>query len=124
MNFPDLVIYMHRYSLRPFTQFPFVIYTLMQDVRKCRQIYMMAKALSRLNPLALLVIAIDGSDQSSYATPYFSQVTKDSCMGWRMRLKLIGALVSGRLLHFFTLGSNWESGEFWSQSIKHVLHLN
>ena len=46
---------------------------------------MMAKALSRLNPLALLVIAIDGSDQSSYATPYFSQVTKDSCVGQKQR---------------------------------------
>ena len=72
---------------------------------------MNAKARAMANPDEILAIVIDGSDQSSYATPYFSQVTKEGCKGWRMRLKLIGALVTGRLLQFFTLASNWESGK-------------
>lgn len=42
------------------------------------------------------------------------QETKDTAKGWKMRLKLIGALVNGRLCHFFTIGSNWESGELSS----------
>ena len=71
---------------------------------------MNAKARAMANPDEILAIVIDGSDQSSYATPYFSQVTRESCKGWRLRLKLIGALVTGRLLQFFTLASNWESG--------------
>lgn len=83
----------------------------LQDVRLSRQVYMNAKARAVANPNEILVIAIDGSDQSSYATPYFSQVTKESCKGWRMRLKLIGSLVTGRLLQFFTLASNWEFGK-------------
>lgn len=40
-----------------------------------------------------------------------SQETKDTCKGWKLRMKLIGALVTGRLCHFFTIGSNWESGK-------------
>lgn len=51
---------------------------LVQDVRGSRQIYMCAKALAVAHPGQLLVIAVDGRDQSSYATPYFSQVTKDT----------------------------------------------
>lgn len=47
-----------------------------------------------LDPSKLLVIVIDGSDRSSYTTTYFSQVTKGTYRGWRMRLKLIGALVT------------------------------
>ena len=45
----------------------------------------------------MLVIAIDGSDYSSYAAPSFRQETKDTSKGWHMRMKLIGALVTGRM---------------------------
>lgn len=41
-----------------------------------------------------------------------SQETKNTCKGWKLRMKLIGALVTGRLCNFFTIGSNWESGAF------------
>ena len=66
---------------------PFALLSLLlvQDVQKSRQIDMQAKAFALENPDKLLVIAIDGSDQSSYATPYFSQATKDSCKGWKKR---------------------------------------
>lgn len=84
---------------------------LFQDVKKSRLAYMAAKMLACANPLELLCIAIDGADQSAFATPYFCQETKDSVKGWKMRMKLIGALVSGRMCMFYTLGSNWESGE-------------
>ena len=82
-----------------------------QDVRKSRVIYMEAKKRAIENPESLLVIAIDGSDQSSYGIPYFCQETKNTAKGYKMRMKLIGALVTGRLMHFCTLGSNWECGE-------------
>lgn len=71
-----------------------------------------AKAFACSNPSLLLCIAIDGADQSAFATPYFCQETKESVRGWKLRMKLIGALVSGRMCMFFTLGSNWESGKF------------
>ena len=72
---------------------------------------MAAKERARLYPDELLCIAIDGSDQSSYATtPYFRQDPKESCKGWKMRLKLIEALVSGRMRMFYTVGNNWKSG--------------
>ena len=167
-----------------------------QDVARCRNIYMRAKLFALERPNELLCIAIDGSDQSSYAYPYFKQVhtvfrvvrffltlptsliqavtprgalcgfglerqllfssvigrqylvaqsflrgcsnptsidspdiqyvenseharlsvvsqkTKDKCKGWKVRLKLIRALCSGRLCRFFTIGSNWESGTY------------
>ena len=73
---------------------------------------MQAKQVARETPQKLLVIAIDGSDQSSYGIPYFHQKTKGSLRGWRLPHKLVGALVSERLLHFFTIGSNWESGMY------------
>ena len=72
---------------------------------------MCVKARAISHPEEILVITIDGSDHPSYATPCFSQVTMDSCSGWRMRLKLVGALVTGRLLHYFTFGGNWDSGK-------------
>lgn len=72
---------------------------------------MAAKMLACTDPLVLLCIAIDGADQSAFATPYFCQETKDSVRGWKLRMKLIGALVSGRMCMFYTLGSNWESGK-------------
>lgn len=79
----------------------------------------MAKMLACTNPLALLCIAIDGADQSAFATPYFCQETKDSVKGWKMKMKLIGALVSGRMCMFYTLGTNWESGQFRARSRLH-----
>ena len=45
-----------------------------QDVARCRNIYMRAKLIALERPNELLCIAIDGSDQSSYAYPYFKQV--------------------------------------------------
>lgn len=72
---------------------------------------MAAKVLACTDPSELLCIAIDGADQSAFATPYFCQETKESVRGWKQRMKLIGALVSGRMMMFFTLGSNWESGK-------------
>ena len=42
---------------------------------------------------------------------FVQQETKDSARGWKVRLKLIGALVAGRSCHFFTLANNWETGE-------------
>lgn len=86
------------------------IVRLEQDVKMSRQVYMIAKLKAKSTPDEILTIAIDGSDQSSYATPYFRQETKDSCKGWKMRMKLIGALVTGRMLMFFTIASNWETG--------------
>lgn len=71
---------------------------------------MMAKMVACATPHQLLCIAIDGADQSAFATPFFCQETKDTVRGWKMRLKLIGALVSGRMCMFYTLGTNWESG--------------
>lgn len=81
-----------------------------QDVKRSRAAYMMAKMIACTSPLVLLCIAIDGADQSAYSTPYFCQETKDTVKGWKPRLKLIGALVSGHMCMFYTLGSNWESG--------------
>ena len=72
---------------------------------------MAAKQLALTHPDKLLCIAIDGSDQSSYAMPYLPQETKNTCKGWKMRMKLIGSLVTGRCCHFFTLAANWETGE-------------
>lgn len=72
---------------------------------------MAAKMRAITNPEDLLTIAIDGSDQSSYAMPYFLQETKETVKGWKMRMKLIGALVTGRMCMFYTIGSNWESGK-------------
>ena len=46
---------------------------------------MAANERARLYPDELLCVAIDGSDQSSYATPYFRQDSKESCKGWKMR---------------------------------------
>ncbi|CAM9506744.1 unnamed protein product, partial [Ascophyllum nodosum] len=68
------------------------------------------KQVAVATPHKLLCVAIDGSDQSSYALPFFPQETKDSARGWKVRLKLIGALVAGRSCHFFTLANNWETG--------------
>lgn len=72
---------------------------------------MAAKMLACTEPSMLLCIAIDGADQSALAIPYFCQETKESVTGWEIRMKLIGALVSGRMCVFYTLGSNWESGK-------------
>ena len=72
---------------------------------------MAAKMLACTDPMMLLCIAIDGADQSAFATPYFCQETKESVRGWKLKMKLIGALVSGRMCMFYTLGSNWESGK-------------
>lgn len=72
---------------------------------------MNAKVIACSNPGLLLCIAIDGADQSAFATPYFCQETKETVKGWKLRMKLIGALVSGRMCMFYTLGSNWESGQ-------------
>ena len=82
-----------------------------QDVRKSRDVYMTAKKRAMNEPGEILVIAIDGSDQSSYATPYFSQSMKDTEKGWKLRWKLIDALVTNRLMHFFTIGRNCQCGE-------------
>lgn len=84
---------------------------------------MTAKMLACTDPLALLCIAIDGADQSAFATPYFCQESKETVKGWKLKMKLIGALVSGRMCMFFTLGSNWESGGFGRKiSVKFPLH--
>lgn len=72
---------------------------------------MSAKELAKSDPDKILVIAIDGADQQQYALPYFRQMTKDTAKGWKMRTKLIGALVTGRMMMFYTLASNWESGK-------------
>lgn len=45
---------------------------------------MAAKERAKANPDKLLCIAIDGSDQSSYATPYVRQETKDTSKGWKV----------------------------------------
>eukprot|EP00752_Nemacystus_decipiens_P017096 g15312.t1 len=90
-----------------------------KDVDRSRGVYMQAKLLAITTPSAILVIAIDGSDQSSYSVPYFKQETKNTCKGWKMRMKLIGALVTGRLCHFFTIGSNWESGSNLTIQVLH-----
>ena len=82
-----------------------------QDVRLSRGVYMSAKFRARTNPGEILVVAIDGSDQSSYGIPYFTQSDKGTVRGWKLRLKLVGALVSGRLMQFFTIAKNWETGE-------------
>ena len=82
-----------------------------QDVRLSRGVYMSAKFWARTNPEEVSVVAIDGSDQSSYGIPYFTQSDKGTVRGWKLRLKLVGALVSGRLMHFFTIANNWETGE-------------
>ena len=95
------------FSLNP----PFLNYQTSQDVRRSRGVYMSAKDRARRCPDDILVIAIDGSDQSSYGTPYFAQKTKNSSKGHKMKWKLIGALASGRLMHFFTIGANWEAGK-------------
>ena len=71
---------------------------------------MRAKQVARETPDKILVIALDGSDQSSYGIPYFDQKSKSSVKGWRLPHKPIGSLVTGRLLRFFTIGSNFESG--------------
>lgn len=71
---------------------------------------MAAKLRACTDPLMWLCMAIDGADQSAFATPYFCQETKDTVKGWKLRMKLLGCLVSGRMCMFYTLGSNWESG--------------
>jgi len=78
-----------------------------------RLIYLKAKKVAVEDPASPLVIAIDGSDQSSYGIPYFCQETKTTAKGFKMRMKLIGALVTGRLMHFCTLLNNWECGTLW-----------
>ena len=90
-----------------------------QDVRKSRDVYMTAKKRAVNEPGEILVIAIDGSDQSSYATPYFSQSTKDTEKGWKLRWKLIGALVTNRLMNVCIIGSNWECGEMRPRVPRH-----
>lgn len=45
-----------------------------QDVARSRGVYLRAKLVAIERPTELLVIAIDGSDQSSYSLPYFKQV--------------------------------------------------
>ena len=82
-----------------------------QEARKSRDVHMTTKKRATNEPGEILVIAIDGSDQSSYATPYFSQSTKDTEKGSKLTWKLIGALVTNRLMHVFIIGSNWECGE-------------
>eukprot|EP00752_Nemacystus_decipiens_P012131 g10755.t1 len=57
---------------------------------------MAAKALACAEPLMILCIAIDGADQSAFATPYFCQETKESVRGWKLKMKLIGALVENK----------------------------
>lgn len=90
-------------------------------MKKSRRVYVTAKERAKANPDDLVCIAIDGSDQSSYATPYFRQGTKNSVKGWKMKTKLIGALVTGRMCKFYTLAINWESGELKKQ-IFHFIH--
>lgn len=70
---------------------------------------MSAKERAKRCPDDILVIAIHGSDQSSYGTPYFATKTKNSSKGWRMKWELVGALVTNRLMHFFTI-NNWATG--------------
>ena len=71
---------------------------------------MTAKKRAVNEPGEILVITIDGSDQS-YATPYFSQSTKNTEKGWKLRWKLIGALVTNRLMNVFIIARNWECSE-------------
>lgn len=87
------------------------VHLFLQDVKRSRRAYMGAKMQACTEPSTLLCIAIDGADQSAFSTPFFCQETKESVRGWKMRLKLLGALVSGRMCMFFTLAANWESGK-------------
>ncbi|CAN0386362.1 unnamed protein product [Pylaiella littoralis] len=81
-----------------------------EDVKRSRKAYMAAKEQAKTNPDSILVMAVDGADQQLFALPYFRQLTKDTARGWKMRTKLIGALVTGEMMMFFTLASNWETG--------------
>ncbi|CAN0214085.1 unnamed protein product, partial [Pylaiella littoralis] len=59
-----------------------------EDVKASRRAYMTAKMLACTDPLALLCIAIDGADQSAFATPYFCQESKETVKGWKLKMKL------------------------------------
>lgn len=81
-----------------------------QDVKLQRRAYMAAEAQAKSDPGSILVMAIDGAGLQRFAYPFFRQLTKEAAKGWRIRTKLIGALVTGWMMQFYTVASNWETG--------------
>ena len=68
---------------------------------------MAAKFRARTNPGEIVVVVIDY--QSSYGFPYFAQSDNGTVWGWKLRLELVRALVSGTRMQFFTIANNRES---------------
>ena len=52
-------------------------------------------------------IIIDGSDMASYGLPYFSRPSKETVVGYKMLMKLIGVIVHGRGAWIFVVHKNW-----------------
>ena len=81
-----------------------------QYVKELKNGYYGRRAMAKLDPANSLSIIIDGSDNGEYGFPYFYVKTKETSKGFKMKTKLIGALVHGRQLNVFTLPWNTFTG--------------
>ena len=79
-------------------------------VKEERHDYAQRILLAKRRPDLYQSMTIDGSDNSSYGFPYFSQKTHATQRGYKVRSKLYAAILHGHFAAAFTYASNLEGG--------------
>ena len=79
----------------------------LQYVKKERECYYEKRLKAKTNPNEYMSIIIDGSDMASYGLPYFYRQTKETVVGYKMLMKLIGVIVHGIGVFVFLVHKNW-----------------
>jgi hypothetical protein len=76
-------------------------------IRKERNVYYVKRATARLDPSSAVSLIIDGSDMANYGLPHFAIRTKETVVGYKMLMKLVGVIIHGIGAYVFIVHKNW-----------------
>ena len=72
-----------------------------------RQSYYERRGLAKHYGSQYTSIIIDGSDMACFGLPYFTRQTKQTVVGYKMLMKLVGVIVHGVGSYVFLVHKNW-----------------
>ena len=78
-------------------------------VRNERNIYYVKRARARIDPTLAVSLIIDGSDMANYGLPHFARKSKDTVVGYKILMKLVGVIVHGIGAYVFIVDKNWSA---------------
>lgn len=90
-------------------------------IRNERNVYYVKRARARLDPKSAVSIIIDGSDMANYGLPHFATKSKDTVVGYKMLMKMVGVIVHGIGCFLYVIHKNWAADPNLTIEILHRL---